>query len=367
MGTATKRRSGGTTLSVAELKTALAVVAPAAHGKTQRPVLASVRLGDGLLTATDLELRIETALDYHDDPVLLPYARLAAILNNAAGDEVSLERRSSSCVVRIGRGEWVLPTESAAEFPGWEPTSLQPVTKLPADQFWRAVRAVAHSTDDTSGRPAMGTVLIDVQDGIVNFAATDGHRLSVAECEHDLAVDDSETLVPSRVMEVLCKLAGGNANALVAVEASKSVMRATVADTTVTATLAQGTFVRWRKVIPEDHPEPTTVVGADLLSATKAAAIVTSDDSRGVTYTFTADGLHLSGKSAAHGTSSVTCCIVEFGTPCVVKLDPLFVREWLQGLPSDGEPTVSVQVKDADAAVVLRSDSYTGVIMPLGG
>jgi fructose 1,6-bisphosphatase len=48
-----------------------------------------------------------------------------------------------------------------------------------------------------------------------------------------------------------------------------------------------------------------------------------------------------------------------------VKLDPIFVREWLSGLPADGEPTVSIQAKDHLSAVVLRTDTYTGVIMPL--
>ncbi len=116
---------------------------------------------------------------------------------------------------------------------------------------------------------------------------------------------------------------------------------------------------------PRCRPKPTTVLAAELLSATRAAAIVASEQSRGVDYTFTAEGLHLHGQSAECGESSVTCEIVEFGHGCAVKLDPVFVREWLQGLPADGEPTISVQAKDKGSAVVLRADSYTGVIMPL--
>jgi hypothetical protein len=84
-----------------------------------------------------------------------------------------------------------------------------------------------------------------------------------------------------------------------------------------------------------------------------------------VQYTFTAEGIHLHGQSAEAGESSVTCEIVEAGNTCTVKLDPIFVREWLSGLPADGEPTVSVQAKDGESAVVLRTDTFTGVIMPL--
>jgi len=239
------------------------------------------------------------------------------------------------------------------------------VTRLPADEFCRAVRAVEHSTDNESSRYALGAVLVEVADGVVTFVGTDGRRLSAAECEHDLAVDDSQTLVPGRVMSILARLAGGLAEDSVQLEADANTLMATIGSHTVTAQLTQGRFPRWRDVIPADGPEPTTVLAAELLSATRAAAIVASEASRGVQYTFTAEGLHLHGQSAECGQSSVTCEIVEAGHACTVKLDPVFVREWLQGLPADGEPTVSVQAKDKASAVVMRADSYTGVIMPL--
>lgn len=362
MATKAKTRTGGIVLSASELRSALAAVGPAV-GKS-RPALANVRIGDGLVSATDLEVRIDTVLDYHGDAMLLPYARLAAILRASVGAEVTLHPKGSSCVVRVGRGEWTLPTEDAAEFPTWEPTGLKPVTRLPADEFCRAVRAVRHSTDNESSRYALGAVLVDVADGVVNIVATDGRRLSLAECEHDLAVDDGQTLVPGRVMAILARLASGTEGS-VQLEADANTLMATIGSHTVTAQLTQGRFPRWRDVVPADGPQPTTVVAAELLSATRAAAIVASEQSRGVDYTFTADGLHLHGQSAELGESSVTCEIVEFGHGCTVKLDPVFVREWLKRLPPDGEPTISVQAKDKASAVVLRADSYTGVIMPL--
>jgi DNA polymerase-3 subunit beta len=183
--------------------------------------------------------------------------------------------------------------------------------------------------------------------------------------EHDLAVDDSQTLVPSRVMTIMARVAGTLGEESVQLEATGNELLATIGGTTVTARLTEGRFPRWRDVIPADGAEPTTVLATELLSATRAAAIVTSEQSKGVQYTFTKEGIHLHGQSAEAGESSVTCEIVEAGHACTVKLDPIFVREWLSGLPADGEPTVSVQAKDAESAVVMRTDTYTGVIMPL--
>lgn len=368
MATATKERkarSGGIKLSVGELRSALHAVGAAVPSRSPRPVLSNVRLADGLLTGTDLEVRIDAAIDYHGEAMLLPHARLSAILSAAGGDEVTLTPDGPRCVVACGNGTWTLPVEDAAEFPTWEPDGLQPVTRLPADQFCRAVRAVDHSTDDESSRYALGAVLVDVKDGIVTLVGTDGRRLSTCEIEHDLAVDDSQTLVPSRAMGIVSRLAGAVGDASVQLEASRDTLRAELGGTTVTARLTEGRFPRWRDVVPDDGPDPTTVLATDLLAATKAAAIVTSEASKGVQYTFTKDGLHLHGQSSEAGESSVTCDLVEFGHACTVKLDPVYVRQWLQGLPADGEPTVSVQAKDAQSAVVLRTDCYTGVIMPM--
>ena len=360
-----RKRSGGVTLSVADLRSALAAVSPAVPSRAPKPVLTNVRLGDGLVTGTDLEVRIDAAIDYHGDAMLLPHGRLMAILGAAGGDEVTLETKGTQCVVRCGHGTWTLPVEDAAEYPIWEPADAKPVTRLPADQFARAVRGVVFAADQESSRFALGAVLVDVKDGVVTFVATDGRRLCSCEMEHDLAVDDSTTLVPSRVMQILARVAVAAGDGSVQLEATGNELLATIGGTTVTARLTDGRFPRWRDVIPSDGGEPTTVLATELLSATRAAAIVTSEQSKGVQYTFTAEGIHLHGQSAEAGESSVTCDIVEAGKACTVKLDPVFVREWLTGLPADGEPTVSVQATDAQSAVVLRTDTFTGVIMPL--
>jgi DNA polymerase-3 subunit beta len=352
-------------LSVADLRSALAAVSPAVPSRAPKPVLTNVRLGDGLVTGTDLEVRIDAAIDYHGDAMLLPHGRLMAILGAAGGDEVTLETKGTQCVVRCGHGTWTLPVEDAAEYPIWEPADAKPVTRLPADQFARAVRGVVFAADQESSRFALGAVLVDVKDGVVTFVATDGRRLCSCEMEHDLAVDDSTTLVPSRVMQILARVAVAAGDGSVQLEATGNELLATIGGTTVTARLTDGRFPRWRDVIPSDGGEPTTVLATELLSATRAAAIVTSEQSKGVQYTFTAEGIHLHGQSAEAGESSVTCDIVEAGKACTVKLDPVFVREWLTGLPADGEPTVSVQATDAQSAVVLRTDTFTGVIMPL--
>ena len=377
MATATKKRTNGIELASSDLKAALAAVSPAVPTRSPKPIYQAVRLGDGLLTGSDGEVRIDVAIDYHGDAILLPHGRLSMILKAATGDTVTLEPGETSCVVRAGSGTWTLPTESAAEYPMWEPADAKPVTRLPADQFVRAVRGVVFATDDDSSRFVLGAVVVEVRGVTVSVVATDGRRLAFVECEHDLAVDDRREpdhkdekvkpplLVPSRVMAILSRLAMADSDGSIQLEATASEIVATVGTATVTAKLIEGRFPRWREAVPELDCEPTTVLADQLLSAVKAAAIVTTEASKGIDFSFSKKGLWLHGKSSEAGESSVTCELVEAGTACTVKLDPMYVRQWLEGLPADGEPTVSVQAKDGQSAVILRTDCHTGVVMPM--
>ena len=375
--TATKERrkvaSGGIRLSAPALKEALAAVASAVPGKSPRPILQNVLLSEGVLSGSDLEVRIDVEVEA--DPsltVLLPRDRLQAILGSVTADEITLTPDGTSCVISAGRGTWTLPTEDAAEYPTWDVGTTKLVTRMPADQFVRAVRGVVFATDNESSRYALGAVLVEVAGDVVTFVATDGRRLASVECarSENENNDPIAPLVPARAMEIIARLADHAGDAGVQLEATGKELVAKIlgADENeiarVTALLVDGRFPKWRDVLPERETKATVVSRADLLSAPRAAAICTSDDSRGVEYAF-ADGIWLHGQSGEKGESSITCEVVETGKKCSVKLDPAFVSEWLRGISGDAEPNVEIEAVDEQSAVVLRCGDNTGVIMPL--
>ena len=364
MGAVKTRKASGVTLNAAELKAALGIVGQAVTSRGTKPVLASVLLADGLCVGTDLDVRIETAIDYHGDAMLLPWQRMKAILEAAGGDEVTLTPDGSSVRVRCSRGEWTLPTESASEFPTWEPAGLKPVVRVPVDEFARAVRSVLPATDNESSRYALSSVLLEVDADNATLVATDGRRLHKAEVGYEQSVDPSQSLLPRHVAAIIASLVSTD-DASVQLEGNAEVIRAEVGGTTVTARQVAGRFPQWRQLLKDKYPKPSHVEQTALLSATRAAAIVTSEQSRGVTYTLTAEGLHLTAQSSESGQASVTCDLESCGHACTVLLDPAFVVEWLRALPSGTDPTITVQAKDKASAVILTSDRYTAVIMPL--
>lgn len=342
-------------------------MAAAVPTRGTRPVLQSVLLKDGVLTGSDGEIRIDVTLE--DAPpgcdFLLPEDRFSAIVNSCTAAEITLTPADNCVVITAGRGKWTLPTERTEEYPAWDVAGEQPIARLPADQFVRAVRGSVFATDNESSRYALGAVLVEVLGENVNFVGTDGRRLASVQCEHDQAVTDTTKLVPARVMSIISRLAGHAGDDAVQLEATGKELIATVGNARVTALLLDGRYPRWRDTVPKRDAKPTTVDRATLHAATRAAAICASEESKGVLFTFSSEGILLQATSSEKGESVVTCDIVDAGETTSVKLDPSFLTDWLSGIGSEGNPNVKVQVVDAQSSVILTCGDNTGVIMPL--
>lgn len=368
--TATKTKSAsGIRLPRTDLLAALQAVGKAVSSRTPKPILRNVRIGEGLITGTDLEVRVDRAIEADCEPFLVPHDRLLSIVREASGDEVTLKPKDTSVVVKCGGGSWTLPTEDAREFPAWEPEGLKFVCRMPAEQFHRAVQATVYATDNESSRYALGAVCIDVdrEGGEVNFIGTDGRRLSVAKVDlgENQDPDSRQVLVPSHAIGFIGEMAGGVGG--IEIEATASEVRFQFEGTTVMARLTDGRFPRWRDVIPKIEGNPNIIDIEELATATRSAAIVTSEQSKGIVLSWHGETLVLSCKSSEYGESNVKCPLVSAGNAATVKLDPTFILHYLKGIDfkKDGEPQVELYVKDAATAVLLVCGDYSGVIMPL--
>lgn len=365
MTTATKQRASATTVTIpkAELLDALTAIKPATPSRPAKPILANCRIGDGVISGTDLEVRIDRTIGEVCEPFLVPHERLLAIVRAATGDTVTLKASGTTVSVKCGGGKWELPTEDVAEYPTWEPGDLRAVCRLPADQFARAARATTYATDSESSRYALGAVLLEVQGGNPTWVATDGRRLACVETETDQAVDDSATLVPRRVLDIVAAMATGDGS--VQIEANAKEARFELENTTVTGTLIDGRFPRWRDVVGEPTGNASVLDVQELLAAVRSAMIVTSEQSKGIHLEWAGDKLTLSARSAEYGESTVKCGVVSAGTTSGTKLDPRFVVDFLRAIPADEEPQVDVYATDPQSRVLLKCGPYTGVIMPL--
>ncbi len=357
---------------LAAVQTAASVV-PA---RSPKPVLANVKLEatreGAVISATDLEVGIRVVVEGVETEaagsVLLPSGRLVAILREAPpGTVFEISSDGTAASVKAPRSDFRLPVEDPLEFPSVatfpEGTSFELSTPLVRE----LVRRTVFATDNESSRYALGGVLVELAGGSVIAVGTDGRRLAKMEgpCQvHGAESSELQPIVPARAMHLIERCLGSAEAAVhVAVGASEIVVR--TGETTISARLVAGRFPRWRDVFP-DRPDASKVqfVAGPLLAAVRQAAIVTSEQSKGVDFSFEPGQLVLSGRSAESGESRIELPIDRAGEAVRIKLDPRFMIDFLRVL--DGGTTVSIEITDSQSACVCRTeDGYGYVIMPL--
>jgi DNA polymerase-3 subunit beta len=357
---------------LAALQSASAVV-PA---RSPKPVLTNVKLEatseSAVLSATDLEVGIRTEIEGVETlapgAALLPSARLAAIVRESApGTVFELSADGTATLVKAPRSEFRLPGEDPLEFPSVATFPSEPCFEVSTPLVRELVKRTVFATDNESSRFALGGVLLELSTRAVTAVGTDGRRLAKMEgpaAGFNGSPSDAQPIVPARAMQLVERcLVGADAPVHVAVRPAEILVK--TAATTISARLVEGRFPRWRDVFPE-RPEAVRVnlVTGPLLAAVRQAAIVTSEQSKGVDFVFEPGRLVLSGRSAESGESRIELPIDHAGETVRIKLDPRFMSDFLRVL--DGGATVSVELTDPQSACVCRTDDgYGYVIMPL--
>ena len=354
-----------------------ATVVPA---RSPKPVLTNVKLeasrdADGtraVLLATDLEVGIRTEFATVDvaapGAVLLPSSRLAAIVRESPpGSEFEIHAEGTAAVVKSARSQFRLPAEDPLEFPSVATFPSGASFELSTPLAREIVKRTVFATDNESSRYALGGVLLELSEDRVIAVGTDGRRLAKMEGPVTAAggvPSPAQPIVPARAMTLIERCLGGQEDPVhVAVHPSEILVR--TAGTTISARLVEGRFPRWRDVFPE-RPDAMKVslVAGPLLAAVRQAAIVTSEQSKGVDFSFEPGLLVLSGKSSESGESRVELPIDHSGPSVRIKIDPRFASDFLRVL--DPAANVSVELTDAQSAAVCRTDDgYGYVIMPL--
>lgn len=355
-----------------ELLSALGAVEPVVPKKSTKTVLQNVLLEfrDGVcsLCATDQEIQIRRALIKVTAEgkirAMLP-GRVRQILSEVKAESVTLEVEEGRAIISAGMSEFTLALESPDEFPGIEIATPENFLQIKSSVLKLAIRRTLFAIDPESTRYALAGVLFDVRD-TPTLVATDSRRLAIMpiSCGESGAVDKSTAyIVPAKALGVLDRCLGDNDD-LVDVSFKAGVATFSLSGTLLTTRLLEGRFPNWRDVCPKSSRLDASFIAGPFHSTVRQAQIVTSEESRGIDFTFTENNVRLTGQTAALGSAKVEQPVNYAGEKITITFDPRFVADFLKVLKPEEKVTLSMT--DCESASVLGTDDgYRNVIMPL--
>jgi DNA polymerase-3 subunit beta len=359
-----------------QLLHAFQTVATVAPSRSPKPILQNVKLDasaeGATLTATDLEIGIRHAVNGVDvqaaGSIVLSVTRFGSILRENTDQTLHIESDGSGTTIRGERSKFQLPAENPAEFPPVADFAEENFIEVPARLLRELIRRTVFATDNESSRYALGGVKLEFDGPSVTAIGTDGRRLS--KMSGPIGIHGTppsaqqNTIVPTRAMQLIERaIAPSDAELQMAIRGNEFLVHSPRA--TISARLLEGRFPDWRKVFPAaGSGQQIELAAGPTHAAVRQAAIVTSEESRGIDFTFGDGSLVLSGKAAEVGQSRVELPIGYDGREITITLDPRFVVDFLKVLDSD--KTFTIELKDSDSAAMCSTDDgYAYVIMPL--
>ncbi len=359
----------------ASLTSAFQTVAGVVPSRTTKDILKNVKLqvagGKATLIGTDSEIGLRCdvpdVVAESSGEALLPTARVLSVLRELSDDVVKLEVTSDAIWIRCGYSEFRLSAEDPADFPPVATFGDEEYFVLTAATLRQLIRRTIFATDTESTRYALGGIQIEFTPERATFAATDSRRLAVVsgECKvvGSAPLPTSPPVVPSKAMTLIERSLGdAESEVHIAIHANDIAVRS--GTTTITSQLVQGRFPDWRKVVPTSFSAKIDMVVAPFYGAIRQAMIVTSEESRGVDFTFTKGTLRLSSQAADIGQSKVELPIAYDGEEVKITFDPRYVADFLKSLDTGAQFRFQL-ISHEDPAVLTTEDHYTYVIMPL--
>jgi DNA polymerase-3 subunit beta len=114
-------------------------------------------------------------------------------------------------------------------------------------------------------------VLVQFAGGRLTMAATDSYRLAVKETEIGGSTPDLEAIVPSRALQELARVAGGDA---VDVGVHENQVVFGTEGIWLTTRRIDGQFPNYRQLLPEQFEHTLTLPRAELLEVVRRAAVM---------------------------------------------------------------------------------------------
>ena len=351
------------------------LAAAVAPSRSPKEILQNVKFEvsktGSFLTATDTEvgvrLSVPNVVVEAAGKAVLPISRLNLILRESSDETLNMEVDDNKILITGVSSRFELQAQNPDEFPDVNQFDQKDYFEVDAKVLKDLIHRTLYATDNESSRYALGGVLLEMEGETIVAVGTDGRRLAKMEGEMTIVGKPNtggQTIVPSRSMQLIDRMLPDD-DTKIKIAAETNDLTLEEPSGVFYTRLVEGRFPPWREVIPKrEQTNRIDIPAGPLHSAIRQAAIVASDESRGIDFLFNEGSLVLSSSTAEVGQTRIEMPVPYDGDELSITLDHRFVGDFLKVLGPDKSFTLDLESGEA-AAYCETEDKYGYVIMPL--
>ena len=356
---------------------AITVAGNVVQARTPKPVLQCLKLtaADDRLTvaATDMEagIRYVDAQVQIEQPgeTLLPADKFRDIVRECVDDTLAIETAddagAGTASIRGQDSHFKIFTQKASDFPPVPDFEGEPDFTLPGGPLKQLIGQTLFAAAKESTRYAFNGVLVSVKAKKISLVATDGRRLALARGDlltDKLPKDGAKAIVPAKAMTLIDKLIE-DPEEPVGFQLRENQIIFHTSSATLTSNLVEGQFPPYEDVIPKDTDKRMAASTADFLGAIRRAALLTTEESKGVRMAFGKKGLVLTSRSPEAGEATVNFPAKFEGADMEIGFNPSFLTDALKVVDSD---EITLELTAPNRPGLLKGGpNFQYVIMPV--
>lgn len=374
--------------SQAELNASLQLVSRAVSARPNHPVLANVLLtadaGTGRLSLTgfDLSLGIQTSLAASVEAsgaITLPARLFSEIVSRQSSESpITLYSPEESEQVELTSlsGSYQLRGLAAEDFPDLPLLQTGVPIRLEAEALVRGLRATLFASSGDEAKQLLTGVHLSLEGQDLEFAATDGHRLSVLRLANALPGGASEpgegepfaVTVPARSLRELERLLSARPAAEpVNLFCDRGQVVFLWGDQVVTSRSLDGTYPNYRQLIPDSFNRVLELDRRGLIAALERVAVLADQHNNVVKLSSDpANGqLAISADAQDVGSGSEALAASISGEPIQIAFNVRYVLDGLKAMVAD---RVELRCNAPTTPAVLapvEDGGFTYLVMPI--
>ncbi|MGV0105123.1 DNA polymerase III subunit beta [Nostoc sp. DSM 114160] len=285
--------------SQSDLSTNLSLVSRAVPSRPTHPVLANVLLqadaetNQVSLTAFDLSLGIRTSFNaevWESGAIALPAKLLVDITSRLPEGEITLDDESALTGATSGgeglivtltpkSGHYQVRAMGPEEFPELPIIENTEVIHLTITALIEGLRGSLFATSGDETKQVLTGVHLTVKQDILEFAATDGHRLAVVETSNERPLGGTsqvEVTVPARALRELQRMLAHSASSdePVALYFDRGQVVFAWQNQRLTSRTLEGQYPAYRQLIPRQFERQVTIERRQFVSTLERIAVL---------------------------------------------------------------------------------------------
>jgi len=368
-------------LNRADLLKGISTVQSAVATKNTMPILANVLLEarDTKLefVATDLDMGIRCSVVaevVEKGSITINAKKLADIVRELPEASVDIEIDENQKMILVcQKSQFKVHGLPKDDFPILPEVKKEKVFKIKGSLLQEMIHKTifAVSTDET--RYVLNGVYFQVENEKLKMVATDGHRLAYIQKKLEgKGEGKANVIIPTKTLNELSKVISDASKGktekeetIVEVITTENQIKFTVEGVEIISRLIEGQFPNYEQVIPKDSDKKVEVSTAELSSATKRVAILTSEKSNSIRYQIKAGKISISSKTPDMGEAKEEIDASYKGEEISIAYNAKYVLDVLKNVGTD---QVSIELTQPLSPGILKPKGdadYLCVIMPM--